>query len=98
MNYTVRFADQLKQHLRALRKDRGLTQARLAQLLGVHQTRIAAIEKNPGVLSVDQLFRLLSALGVHLVLQDNQAPFVAEGIPQASTNPDTPSPPGEESW
>lgn len=94
MSYTVRFADQLKQHLRALRKDRGLTQAQLAKLMGVHQTRITAIEKNPGVLSVDQLFRLLSALEVHLVLQDNQEPSLGDKEPK----PGTPGKLNEASW
>lgn len=74
MDYPLRFAEQLKQHLRALRAARGLTQARLAQLLGVGQSRIAEIEKNPGVMSMEQLFRVLAALDVQLVLRDEHAP------------------------
>ena len=39
--FPVRFPDQLRQHLRALRKRHGLTQAQLGALIGVSQARIA---------------------------------------------------------
>jgi HTH-type transcriptional regulator/antitoxin HipB len=63
MNFPLRIADQLQPHLRALRKRRGLTQAQLGALVGVKQARIAEIEANPGAVSLDQLTRLLAALG-----------------------------------
>ena len=44
MSFPLRLPDQLKQHLRALRKERGLTQAQLGALVGVKQARIAGIE------------------------------------------------------
>lgn len=86
MDYAIRFADQLKQHLRALRKARGLTQVRLAQLLGVGQSRVAEIEADPGVVSADQLLKVLAALDVELVLRDKHpaAPLPSpDGGPQA---------------
>ncbi len=70
MDYPLRLADQLRAHLRALRKQRGLTQAQLGQRLGLSQVRIAEIEARPGVVSVDQLLKILSALDATLVLQD----------------------------
>ena len=70
MDYAIRLADQLRAHLRALRKQRGLTQAQLGQRLGLGQARIAEIEAKPGLVSVDQLVQLLSALGATLVLRD----------------------------
>ena len=70
MDYTVRFADQLKPHLRALRRQRHMTQAQLGQLLGLGQPRVAEIEGRPGSISVEQLVQVLSALGVTLVLRD----------------------------
>lgn len=69
MDYAVRLADQLRAHLRALRKQRGLTQAQLGQRLGIGQARMAEIEARPGLVSVDQLMQLLSALGATLVLR-----------------------------
>jgi HTH-type transcriptional regulator/antitoxin HipB len=70
MDYPLRLASQLRAHLQALRKQRGLTQAQLGQRLGLSQVRIAEIEANPGVVSVEQLVRILSALGAMLVLRD----------------------------
>ena len=71
--FSVHFSSQLREHLRALRKARGLTQAALGKLLGVGQARIAEIENNPGVVSVDQLMRVLSALRVSMLLRDDDA-------------------------
>jgi HTH-type transcriptional regulator/antitoxin HipB len=61
----AQFAD----HLRSFRKARGLTQAALGKLVGLDQTRIAKIESNPQVVSLGQLLKLLSALGVRVLLQ-----------------------------
>lgn len=70
MDYAIRLADQLRAHLRALRKQRGLTQAQLGQRLGLGQARIAEIEARPGLVSVDQLVQILSVLGATLVLRE----------------------------
>lgn len=72
MNYPIRLPGQLKQHLRALRKRHGLTQAQLGALVGVKQARIAEIEADPGAVSLDQLTRILAALGgtLHLYATD----------------------------
>lgn len=68
MDYTIQLPSQLATHLRALRKAKGLSQAQLGELLGTDQTRIAKIERNPTSISVDQLLKILTALGVRLVL------------------------------
>lgn len=73
MDYPLNLADQLSAHLRSLRKARGITQKDLAKLLGVAQSRIAAIEANPGAVSMNQLFDVLRALGATLVLRDMKA-------------------------
>lgn len=73
MDFSLHLSSQLREHLRALRKARGLTQAALGRLLGVGQARIAEIESNPGAVSVDQLMKLLSALRVSMVLRDELA-------------------------
>ena len=72
MDYPIRLADQLKAHLRSLRKQRGLTQAELGKRLGIGQVRIAEIEARPGLVSVDQLVKLLAALGAGLVVRDHE--------------------------
>lgn len=83
MNFPLRIADQLQPHLRALRKRRGLTQAQLGALVGVKQARIAEIEANPGAVSLDQLTKLLAALGgtLHLHVEDD-APAAAPQAPK----------------
>lgn len=68
MDYTIQTPAQLATHLRALRKAKGLSQAQLGELLGVDQTRIARIERNPTSISVEQLLKILTTLGVRLVL------------------------------
>lgn len=73
MNYPLRIPDQLRPHLRALRKRQGLTQAQLGALVGVKQARIAEIEANPGAVSLDQLNRVLAALGATLHLHAVEA-------------------------
>ncbi len=88
MDYPLRLVDQLREHLRALRRQRGLTQAQLGQRLGLSQVRIAEIEAEPAVVSVDQIMRILSALGATLVLRDMAAePSGATDPAQAPTTP-----------
>ena len=77
MSFPLRIPGQLKQHLRALRKNRGLTQGQLGALVGVRQARIAEIEANPGAVSLDQLTKVLAALGGTLHL--HRAPRKAAG-------------------
>jgi HTH-type transcriptional regulator/antitoxin HipB len=59
---------QLSAHLRSLRKARRLTQAQVGALVGLEQTRIAKIERDPSLVSVGQLMQLLSALRVRVLL------------------------------
>lgn len=73
MDYSVAFAAQLSQHLRALRKARGLTQRELGAILNLNQSRIAEIEKNPSLVSVEQIFEVLAALGAKVVLRTSEA-------------------------
>jgi len=70
MDYPIKFGDQLKQQLRSLRKARGLNQTELGVRIGVTQRRVAEIEANPGVVAVDQIIKIFSALGAELVLRD----------------------------
>ncbi|HKX94045.1 MAG TPA: helix-turn-helix domain-containing protein [Methylibium sp.] len=84
MNYPLRIPDQLRPHLRALRKRQGLTQAQLGALVGVKQARIAEIEANPGAVSLDQLTRVLAALGatLHLHAADPMPPAAGADAPK----------------
>lgn len=86
MDFPIHLTSQLREHLRALRKARGLTQATLGRLLGVGQARIAEIESNPGAVSVDQLLKVVSALRASLVLRDETLDVTASR-PDAVASP-----------
>lgn len=68
-DYTVRSAEQLPALLQAFRKSAGLSQADVAARLGVTQQTMSALERNAGSVSTERLMRLLSILGVELVLR-----------------------------
>ena len=55
MDYLISIPDQLAPQLRSLRKARRLSQADLALKLGVSQSRIVAIERNPAAVRAGQL-------------------------------------------
>jgi HTH-type transcriptional regulator/antitoxin HipB len=74
MNYPVPTSIQLRAVLRALRRNRGLTQEQAGELLGVNQKRLATIEKAPGVTGFDQISRLVTALGGRLVVEASETP------------------------
>ena len=72
MGHTLQVPSQLSSHLRALRKAKGLSQAELGRRLGLSQARIARIEGEPLSISVEQLLRVLAALGVGVTLEPLQ--------------------------
>ena len=78
MDYPLQLSAQLRQILKSLRKSRGLTQAGLAQRLGLVQSRIADIEADPGAVSVEQLLQVLTVLGAHWVVRDAAAPSAGD--------------------
>ena len=90
MDYPLKTADQLRQQLRSLRKKRGLTQARLGALIGVSQARVVEIEANPGLVSLQQVLQVLSALGAGLVVRDDAAANVPGPAPRAHNAADAP--------
>lgn len=86
MDYLISISDQLAPQIRSLRKVRGLSQMDLALRLGVSQSRIAAIERNPAAVSARQLLEFLRVLGVNLVLRDTYAP-AGNASPLSNTGP-----------
>ena len=69
MRIKLTSGSQLKAHLKSLRKARGWSQQTLAIKLGLSQSRIVQIEKNPELVSFDQLIQLFNILGVSLMLE-----------------------------
>lgn len=91
MDYPIQSPGQISAHLRSLRKSRGLNQMQLGAVLGVGQTRIARIERDPTAVSVEQFLALLGALGVQMVLRAHGPGGVAgastDAFGAASTRP-----------
>lgn len=79
MDYPVQLVSQLQQLLKSLRKSRQMTQAELARRLGVVQSRVADIERDPGAVSVEQLLQVLAMLGAQVVVRETAtAPSAAK--------------------
>lgn len=87
MDYALQSPHQLSSHLQALRKARGLSQQQLGDLLGLSQSRVARIERDPGSVSVDQFMHVLAALHATLLLR-----AAGPGAPSSHTADD------DEAW
>jgi HTH-type transcriptional regulator / antitoxin HipB len=81
MDCLLENAAELRHHLRALRKAKRLTQKQLSVLLGVDQTRISDIEKNPGAVNIAQLVQLLTTLDAQVVLRTPILPAPSNKLP-----------------
>lgn len=55
--------------LRDLRRQQGVTQAELGKRVGLDQKKVSLLENGNPNCRIDSLFRLLSALGVGLIVQ-----------------------------
>jgi HTH-type transcriptional regulator/antitoxin HipB len=71
MEYPIRVTDQLGQHIKSLRKARGLSQTDLGRRIGVGQARVAEIEAAPGLVNLEQLLKIFRALDSELLLHSD---------------------------
>ncbi|KAG8154498.1 helix-turn-helix domain-containing protein [Burkholderia catarinensis] len=83
MAFPVQTLTQLRPILVGFRKAAGLTQAQLAARLGVTQQSYAQLEANPSAVSIERLFKVLNALGVHMTLALGK-----QDVSAASADPD----------
>ena len=68
MKYLISTIGQLSHALRSARKARGLSQDGAGKLVGLLPKTISALENHPGSATIDSLMKLLSALGLELML------------------------------
>lgn len=68
MTYPIKTLNQLPLLLRAFRKAQGLTQAVMAEKLGITQQSYAYFEANPATASLERLFTVLRLLQVEISL------------------------------
>lgn len=70
MGYVARTPAQLGPILKSVRAERGLTQKEAGAKVGLKQATVSAIESHSGRTSVETLYKLLSALGLELVVRE----------------------------
>lgn len=80
MDYVARTPAQLGPILRSIRAERSLTQQDAGAKVGLKQSTVSAIERDSAHSSVDTLYRLLSALGLELVVRDKPSDRGASGV------------------
>ena len=68
--FPLKTLNQLHPYLVGFRKSKGMTQSELAKRLGITQQTYARMEASPATASIERLFRVLSILGVEIVLSD----------------------------
>jgi HTH-type transcriptional regulator/antitoxin HipB len=71
MSRIVNSPSQLSVILKATRKARGQTQARLGERIGVSQNRVSELEADTGTLTVDRLLALLHELGLEMIVRES---------------------------
>ncbi|WPG41230.1 helix-turn-helix transcriptional regulator [Variovorax sp. EBFNA2] len=66
MQQVLSVSSQLGVLLKAARKASGISQVKLAERLGISQSRMSHMELNPGSVSLEQLLALFSVLGLEM--------------------------------
>lgn len=72
MDYIPRTPEQLGALLRSSRKARHLSQAQISDQVGQKQNMISRMEIDTSTRTIGTLYRVLSALGLELVIRDEQ--------------------------
>ncbi|KAK45285.1 gluconate transporter [Caballeronia jiangsuensis] len=93
MDYSLKTLGQLRPILLGFRKAAGLTQAAVAERLGVTQQTYAQLEANPAAVSVERLFKVLRVLDVELALTRSESPpaVAAKATPARSRRASRPT-------
>jgi HTH-type transcriptional regulator/antitoxin HipB len=88
VRYPIKTPSQLPLVLKGFRKARGLTQAAIAQRLGITQQSYAYFEANPASATLDRLFVVMRILGVEIVLDQVDMPDVTrKALSVTASNP-----------
>jgi HTH-type transcriptional regulator/antitoxin HipB len=82
VDYSVKTLSQLRPVLRGFRKAAGLTQAMLAERLGITQQSYAQFEADPAAAGVERLFTVLRLLNASITLSQNDS-LPAQAAPVA---------------
>lgn len=88
MKQILSLSKQLGPLLQSARKSAGLSQTALAQRLGISQSRVSAMELDPGSINVEQLLALLAALNHEVLVQPKQGAVVDSARVDSAATPD----------
>lgn len=69
INNVIQHPQQLASLLKAIRVQRGLSQAQVAARLGISHQAVSALEKQPEKATLERLMRILGVLQVDVVLR-----------------------------
>ena len=101
MAYPIKTLSQLPLLLKGFRKAKGLTQAAMAERLGITQQSYAYFEANPATATLERLFMVLRLLDVEISL-DQISPGASTwrgAVATSKTKPSAVTPSGtKESW
>ena len=70
MEYILQNPQQLGSVVQGIRRARRLTQGAVGKRVGIRQSSVSGLEANPAPASLSQVFKLLSALDLELVIRD----------------------------
>ena len=90
MIYPIKTLSQLPLVVKGFRKEKGLTQAALAERLGITQQSYAYFEANPATATLERLYMVLRLLDVEISL-DQTAPATGKTADAAVTTKAKPS-------
>ncbi|OYY10918.1 MAG: hypothetical protein B7Y67_14735 [Polynucleobacter sp. 35-46-11] len=84
MNYPIQTLDSLRLFIRAFRKQKGVTQADMAEKLGISQQAYARFEGNPHSATFERLFLVLRILDVSVSMEQ-----IMKGSKQLKVSPES---------
>lgn len=90
MIYPIKTLSQLPLILKGFRKEKGLTQAAMAERLGITQQSYAYFEANPATATLERLFMVLRLLDVEISL-DQPSPATSKTAGTVATRTAKPS-------
>ncbi len=89
MLYPIKTLSQLRPILQGFRKEAGLTQAALAERLGMSQQNYAKLEANPASVSMERLHAVFSVLNVEMALSQAETAVTVTTSPAVPTRKPT---------
>jgi len=97
--YSIKTLSQLPLLLKGFRKEKGLTQAAMAERLGITQQSYAYFEANPATATLERLFMVLRMLDVEIALNQTSPAASKGATPSVGVTPSAVAPTRKkESW